>query len=89
MDREVYYYQYYTSSGTVGILPEPKGRWKVMFDEENLGSYHTPEAAADDVSGGHTFSPSNGVDLGELGIPEDLSDWTKKLFASISRLRAT
>lgn len=89
MAREVYYYQYHTNQGTVGILPEPEGRWKVLFDEENLGSYHSPEAAADDVSGGHTFSPSNGVDLGELGIPGDLGEWNKKLFASFSRLRPT
>ncbi|WP_372922449.1 hypothetical protein [Roseovarius sp.] len=58
-----------------------------MFDEENLGSYHSPEAAADDVGGGHTFEPSSGVDLDELGIPDGLREWTKKLFASISRLR--
>ncbi|WP_299724826.1 hypothetical protein [uncultured Tateyamaria sp.] len=87
MERDVYYYQFYTQQGTVSILPEPAGRWKVMYGEDNLGSYHSPEAAADDVSGGHTFEPSNGVDLGELGIPDDLGDWTKKLFASISRLR--
>ncbi|WP_199559138.1 hypothetical protein [Nioella nitratireducens] len=87
MDRNVYYYQYYTPHGTVSIMPEPEGRWKVMFGDENLGSYHSPEAAADDVSGGHTFSPSNGVDLGQLGIPDDLGDWDKKLFAKISRLR--
>lgn len=58
-----------------------------MFNEEHLGSYHSPEAAADDVSGGHTFSPSNGVDLGELEIPYDLGEWKKKLFANIGRLR--
>lgn len=87
MDREVNYYQYHTVHGTVGILPEPKGRWKLMFNEENLGSYHSPQAAVDDVCGGHTFSPSNGVELAELGIPDDLGEWTKKLFASIGRLR--
>ncbi|MER3352353.1 MAG: hypothetical protein RLQ73_00085 [Hoeflea sp. D1-CHI-28] len=87
MEREVYYYQFYTPHGTVSILPEPAGRWKVMFNEEHLGSYHSPEAAADDVSGGHTFEPSGDADLSELGIPDNLGEWTKKLFASISRLR--
>lgn len=83
----LYYYQYHTSAGTVSLIPESLGRYKVMYSEENLGSYHSPEAAADDVSGGHTFSPSNGIDLGELGIPGDLGEWDKKLFAAIHRLR--
>lgn len=47
----------------------------MVFQEEDLGSYHSPEAAADDVSGGHTFSPSSGIDLGELGIPADVAEW--------------
>ncbi|MGX1498565.1 hypothetical protein ACSSV1_003616 [Labrenzia sp. MBR-25] len=87
MERVIYYYQYFTPQGTVGLIPEPHGRYKIMFNEENLGSYHSAEAAADDVSGGHTFSPSSGVDLGELGIPADLGDWEKKIFASVDRLR--
>lgn len=87
MDRNVYYYQFYTPHGVVGLIPEANGRYKVMFDEENLGSYHSPEAAADDVSGGHTFSPANGVDLGELGIPDDLGEWEKKVFMTVGRLR--
>lgn len=86
-DRTVYYYQYATNAGIVGLLPEPGGRYKVMFQEENLGSYHSPDAAADDVSGGHTFTPSSGIDLGDLGIPADLSEWEGKIFANISRLR--
>jgi hypothetical protein len=32
-------------------------------------------AAASDASGGHTFSHSSGIDLGALGIPEDLQAW--------------
>ncbi|MWD26884.1 hypothetical protein E0K89_005275 [Aquicoccus sp. SCR17] len=87
MDRNVYYYQHHTDLGTVSLLPEAGGRYKVMFGEENLGSYASPEAAADDVSGGHTFTPSSGVNLGELGIPDELGDWEKKVFATIGRLR--
>ena len=74
----VYYYQYPTTRGNVCILPEATGRYKVIFNGENLGSYHSANAAADDVSGGHTFSPSNGVDLGELDIPCDLIEWKKR-----------
>lgn len=87
MDSDVYYYQFHTTHGTVGLIPEADGRYKVMFGDENLGSYHSAEAAAEDVSGGHTFSPSNGVDLGDLGVPDDLGDWDKKLFATFKRLR--
>ncbi len=48
----IYYYQYHTRHGTVSLLPEAGGRYKVMFHDEHLGSYHSPGAAADDVSGG-------------------------------------
>jgi hypothetical protein len=58
-----------------------------MFQEENLGSYHSPEAAADDVSGGHTSTPPSGIDLADLGIPADLTEWDKKVFVNIRRLR--
>ncbi len=89
MKRETnhFYYQYRTRAGTVNLVPEAGGRYKVVFGDEDLGSYHSPEAAADDVSGGHTFSPSDGTDLGELEIPGDLGEWEKKLFVSIQRLR--
>lgn len=69
-------WRYRTRRGTVSILPV-QGRWGLFYDDENLGSYHSPEAAADDAARGHTFTPSNGVDLGSIGIPYDLSDWDR------------
>ena len=86
-ETQVFYYQYNTHAGTVSLIPEPKGRYKVMFHEQNLGSYASPEQAADDVSGGHTFTPSDGTDLGRLNIPADLGEWEKKLFFSVQHLR--
>ena len=83
----IYYYQYYTHAGMVSLIPEAKGRYKVMFGNENLGSYHSAAAAADDVSGGHTTTSSSGIDLGDLDIPSDLGEWTRKLFAAFERLR--
>lgn len=68
-------YRHETPCGTVFLVPEENGRYKVVFKDEDLGSYHSPEAAADDVSGGHTFSPSSCIDLGELGISADLAEW--------------
>ena len=63
-----------TKIGKFSILPQ-NGRYAVYFEDENLGSYATPEQAADDVAGGHTFWPSSGIDPGELDISDDLGDW--------------
>jgi hypothetical protein len=71
----LYWYQYESRAGTVSLTPDSRGGYSVVFQEEDLGSYTSPEAAADDVSGGHTFSPSGGVDFAALSIPEDLSEW--------------
>lgn len=65
-----------TRRGSVMIVPI-QGRWCIVYDEENLGSYHSPMAAVDDAAGGHTFTPSNGVDLGNLGLSDDLGDWER------------
>jgi len=72
-------WQYKTRVVTVSIA-QVLGRWCVIYDDENLGAYHSATAAADDVAGGHTFSPSNGVDLGRLGIPRDIREWTQVRF---------
>ena len=87
MASTIYYYQFHTVQGTVSLIPEANGRYKVMFGDENLGSYHSAAAAADDVGGGHTFTPSNGADFEKLGVSQDIGDWEKKVFAEIKRLR--
>jgi hypothetical protein len=76
----MYIYEYKTKHGIVSLVPQANGRYQVMFQEEGLGSYHTARAAASDVSGGHTFTPSSGIDLGSLNIPEDINEWHKKPF---------
>lgn len=68
-------YAFKTTKGTFYIV-ERGARWHVLFDDENLGSYHTAQAAAEDLSGGHTFSPGPGIDPATLGIPEDIGEWT-------------
>jgi hypothetical protein len=68
-------YSFKTRIGTVAIQPTPSGRWEVLFRGESLGSYSSPQQAAEDASSGSTFSPSNGADLTQLGIPSDLTDW--------------
>ncbi len=67
-----------TRRGPVYIVPHqtPSGvRFQIVYNDEGLGSYATPRQAADDAAGGHTFSPSNGVDLGSLGIPDNIGEW--------------
>jgi hypothetical protein len=58
-------------------IGEHQGRFHVLYDDENLGSYTRPDQAAEDVAGGHTFSPSSGVDTATLGIPEDIGEWER------------
>lgn len=59
------------------FITEQHGWFNAVFDSDSLGSYSSPEQAADDLAGGHTFSISNGVDTATLGIPEDLAEWEK------------
>ena len=68
-------WHYRTHKGVFYIVPRD-GQYEVIFDDDRLGSYPTPEQAADDLAGGHTYWPSAGFDPGELGISDDLGDWT-------------
>ena len=67
-------YTYQTKAGVFSIIQRDK-KWHIIYQNENLGSYISPRMAASDLSGGHTFSPSNGIDPGKLGIPEDINEW--------------
>ena len=69
-------YVYKTRVGPFYIA-EHNGRFHPIFSEESLGSYATPQQAAEDLAGGHTFTPSSGHDTSELGIPDDLSEWER------------
>ncbi len=70
-------YTYRTRVGTFCIRPQPNspGRWWLCIGDDALGSYHSPEAAADDVytqSTGHFEWDS----LPPVEDPTDLSEWT-------------
>jgi hypothetical protein len=69
------YWQYKTRFGTFSIVPGG-GRFQVMHGDEDLGSYHSAAAALDDLVGGHTYSPSSGIDTSECGLPDEISEWT-------------
>ena len=68
------YFYYKTPKGVVSIV-QRKGRWHVIFEDADLGSYVSAHLAADDIGAGHTPRPPSGIDL-SLGIPKDLEEWT-------------
>lgn len=67
-------YSFKTTAGTFRIV-ERAGEFHAFIEDEYLGNYPIPEQAADDLAGGHTSTPSSGIDTSTLGIPADLSEW--------------
>jgi len=68
-------YAYKTRIGMFFIGQSPDGRFHPVFDDESLGSYASPQHAADDLAGGHTFSIPSGIDTSTLDIPDNVSEW--------------
>lgn len=67
---------YPTRIGRAAIFFSPiNSRYLAFIGEENLGAYLSPQQAVDDLTGGHTFSHSSGIDTALLGLPDDLSEW--------------
>lgn len=64
-----------TRKGTVFVGRSQDGRYHPMWQDESLGTYRTLTGAVEDVAGGHTFTPSDGTDMGALGISSDTEDW--------------
>lgn len=65
-----------TRAGTFRI-EQRSGRWHVLFEDESLGAYRSPQHAVDDLVGGHCSTPSRGIDTSALGIPDDIDDWKR------------
>lgn len=68
------YWSVNTAAGTWWIKPVD-GRWRVGLNDEDLGSYHSAEAALLDLARGHTFQPT-GVDPLKEKIPNSFTEWT-------------
>lgn len=64
-----------TTKGTVFIGQTMDGRYHPVWRDESLGSYRDVAGAIGDVAGGHVFTPSDGTDMGALGISADPGDW--------------
>lgn len=69
-------YFFPTDVGTFWIRPDPAfpGRVCLGVDEEAIGSYPSPEAAADDFRGRHTGWPA-WDSRPDLRAPMDLTGW--------------
>ncbi len=68
-------WSYPSKYGVVSIARLRDGLFHIIFDDESLGSYRHPASALDDAVMGCTYTPSNGIDLDEFGLPDDLSEW--------------
>jgi hypothetical protein len=56
-------------------IVEMGGQFHPVYEDEPLGSYMSPEQAADDLAGGHTRPVRGGYDTSKLGIPRDVAQW--------------
>lgn len=73
-------YTFQTRKGLARIDQNPKNKlFYAVFNDESLGSYHSPEQAAEELSAGCTFIPVSGVEIGTLGIPSELGGWNRAL----------
>lgn len=64
-----------TTRGPVFVGQSQNKRFHVMWKGESLGAYGSLVQAVDDAAGGHTFTPSDGIDLGSLDISDDAAEW--------------
>lgn len=75
----MHYYAFKTRRGPIYLVPR-EDRWVVLYKEESLGSYHSPEAAASDCHVGALFTPSDGNMFDNYEIPEDIGEWKRLPF---------
>ncbi len=62
----------------VFVIREKAGRWQLWIDDGLLGSYHSPEAAADDVRAHVTGWPEWDERRASPHDPADLSEWERR-----------
>lgn len=70
-----YLYRHHSRIGTFSIHVNAAGYWQISLEGENLGAgYRHPQAALDDLVGGHCDWPGV-TDPSTLGLPDDLGAW--------------
>lgn len=71
---EITAYVHQTIIGPFRIALRKTGLWHVLWESEDLGSYPSPQVAADSLACGQTRWPITSSPA-SLGLPEQLSDW--------------
>jgi hypothetical protein len=71
----VHYWTFCTQHGLWSIKRSKDGLWHTWVNDEDLGSYHSPVSALEDLVNGAKFSVSQGIDTAAVGLPAELSDW--------------
>ena len=54
-----------------------RGRYHIICNDKDLGTYDTPDEALDELIGGYTDWPSPGTNPATLDLPDDLSEWER------------
>jgi hypothetical protein len=67
-------YMYQTPIGPF-FIAYSRGLYRLLFENESLGSYGTIEQAAQDIGGRERFLVTGGVDTKSLSIPANLDFW--------------
>src|SRR5258708_86939 len=65
------YFYYNTAKGPVTIVHRT-GKWHLVFEDADLGSYVSAHKAAREIGGGYIPTSPAGTDLKSLVIPPDL-----------------
>lgn len=64
-----------SSTGPFFIHLEADGRWHVVWEGDDLGSFDSPEVAAEEVADGCTFWPKSG-NPALMNLSPELKAWT-------------
>jgi hypothetical protein len=64
-----------TRAGLAEIIQQRGDNFALVFDGEALENHTSPAAAAEALANGTCFWPSAG-DPSQLGIPEEIGEWT-------------
>lgn len=58
------------------MTPDDAGAWRLYFNGEELAAFPTPQETAQELAAGNTCW-AGGIDPATLGLPGDLSAWTR------------
>lgn len=67
-------YIYLTDAGHFTIVSQEGDSWHAMYEDEDLGSYSSPQQALESLIEGRTTTPSCGAPS-QFGLSNDLAEW--------------